>query len=104
MQTATSHLPLDLVAAVPAIAYTGPGPGGIYARMAEAGVGPVRFSEQVICRMPTPGEIAELDLPAGTPVVSIVRHAFSATGRCLEVNSMLLDSSAYILEYRFDAG
>ncbi|WP_250000777.1 UTRA domain-containing protein [Actinoplanes sp. M2I2] len=34
VMTATSHLPLDVVAAVPAVAYTGPGLGGIYVRMA----------------------------------------------------------------------
>jgi GntR family transcriptional regulator len=103
VQAATSHIPLDIVAAVPAVAYTGPGPGGIYARMAEAGVGPERFSERIICRMPTPAESADLDLPTGTPVVSIVRQAFSAAERCVEVNSMLLDASAYLLEYRFGA-
>jgi hypothetical protein len=37
VQTATSSIPLDVVAAAPAVGYTGPGPGGIYARMTEAG-------------------------------------------------------------------
>lgn len=101
VQIATSHIPLDIVAVVPAVAYTGPGPGGIYARMAEAGVGPQRFSERIICRMPTPGESADLDLPSGTPVISVVRHAFSTADRCVEVNTMLMDASAYILEYSF---
>jgi GntR family transcriptional regulator len=104
VQTATSYLPLDVVAVAPAIAYTGPGPGGIYARMTDAGVGPASFKEHVVCRMPTPGEVSELDLPGGTPVITITRYAYTAADRCVEVNVMLLDASAYELEYNFTAG
>ncbi|RAK29689.1 UTRA domain-containing protein [Actinoplanes lutulentus] len=66
VQTATSYIPLDVVAAVPAVAYTSPRPGGMYARMAEAGIGPETFRER-------------------------------------RVNEMVLDSSAYTLEYLFTA-
>jgi GntR family transcriptional regulator len=45
VQTATSYIPLDVVAVAPAVGYTGPGPGGIYVRMTEAGVGPETFRE-----------------------------------------------------------
>ncbi|MGW0390742.1 UTRA domain-containing protein [Streptomyces sp. NPDC003042] len=44
-----------------------------------------------------------LGLAAGTPVVPIVRTAFAAEGRVVEVNEMVLDASAYVLEYEFDA-
>ncbi|WP_162907342.1 GntR family transcriptional regulator [Allorhizocola rhizosphaerae] len=103
VQTATSYLPLDVVAKAPAIAYTGPGPGGIYARMADAGLAPETFTETIVCRMPCPRETADLDLPGGTPVIAITRLAHMAGGRCIEVNEMLLDASAYVLEYRFTA-
>jgi GntR family transcriptional regulator len=53
--------------------------------------------------MPTPAEMSELDLPGGTPVVVITRHAYTDDGRCVEVNAMVLDASAYALEYRFAA-
>lgn len=104
VQTATSYLPLDVVAAAPAVAYTGPGPGGIYARMAAAGLGPETFRETVVCRMPTPAEAAGLTLPGATPVIAITRHAYTGERRCVEVNEMVLDSSAYALEYLFGAG
>jgi GntR family transcriptional regulator len=103
VQQATSFIPLDVVAAAPAVAYTDPGPGGMYARMAEVGMGPARFTEALVCRMPTPSEVTELDLPGGTPVVAITRQAYTEEGRCVEVNSMVLDASAYALEYRFAA-
>lgn len=103
VQTATSHIPLDVVAVAPAVAYTNPGPGGMYARMAQAGIGPETFREMLTCRMPTPAEAADLDLPGGTPVVAITRYAYTGSGRCVEMNEMTLDSSAYSLEYHFAA-
>jgi GntR family transcriptional regulator len=36
-------------------------------------------------------------------VVEITRHAFQEDGRCVEVNRMILDGTAYILDYAFDA-
>lgn len=103
VQQATSYIPLDVVAAAPAVAYTDPGPGGMYARLAEAGLAPARFTEELVCRMPTPAEVSDLDLPGGTPVVAITRHAYTEDDRCVEVNAMVLDASAYALEYRFAA-
>jgi GntR family transcriptional regulator len=103
VQTATSYIPLDVVAAAPAVAYTGPGPGGIYARMAEAGVGPEVFPERLVARPPSPAEVAALSLPRGTWVLAITRRAYTAEHRCVEVNEMVLDGSAYELEYTFGA-
>jgi GntR family transcriptional regulator len=103
VQTATSYIPLDVVAVAPAVAYTGPGPGGIYARMTEAGVGPEVFREQIIGRAPTPAEATTLSLPRGTWVIAVTRRAYTAERRCVEVNEMVLDGSAYELEYTFDA-
>lgn len=103
VQTATSYIPLDVAAAAPAVANTGPGPGGIYARMADAGLKPEGFTERVICRIATPAEVVLLDLPGGVPVISITREARTSTGRCVEVNVMLLDANAYELTYAFSA-
>ncbi|MFI9061396.1 GntR family transcriptional regulator [Streptomyces sp. NPDC053429] len=99
---ATSYLDADLVAGTP-VTEPDTGPGGIYARLAELGVGPVRFREEVRSRMPSPDEAARLGLGAGTPVVLVCRTAFAADGRVVEVNEMVLDASAYVLEYEFDA-
>ena len=63
VQIATSYIPLDVVARAPAVAYTGPGPGGIYARMAEVGMGPQTFPEAIVCRMPSPTESCGLTCP-----------------------------------------
>ncbi|MFB7465898.1 GntR family transcriptional regulator [Streptomyces sp. NPDC056224] len=99
---ASSYLDAVLVAGTP-ITEPDTGPGGIYARLAELGVGPARFREEVRSRMPSPHEAAQLGLAAGTPVVLVCRTAFASDGRVVEVNEMVLDASAYVLEYEFDA-
>lgn len=99
---ATSYLDADLVAGTP-VTEPDTGPGGIYARLAELGAGPARFREEVRSRMPSPDEAARLGLGAGTPVVLVCRTAFAADGRVVEINEMVLDASAYVLEYEFDA-
>ncbi|MEU8459658.1 GntR family transcriptional regulator [Streptomyces sp. NPDC029003] len=99
---ATSYLDAALVAGTP-VCEPDTGPGGIYARLADIGHKPVRFREEVRSRMPSGDEAARLGLAAGTPVVLICRTAFAADGRAVEVNEMVLDASAYVLEYEFDA-
>ncbi|MFD9571566.1 GntR family transcriptional regulator [Streptomyces sp. NPDC059982] len=99
---ATSHLDAALVAGTP-ITEADTGPGGIYARLAEIGHKPARFREEVRSRMPSAEEAEALGLAAGTPVVLICRTALTADGRAVEVNEMVLDSAAYVLEYEFDA-
>ena len=85
------------------VGHTDTGPGGSYAVLAEAGHAPAHFTEYLVARMPRPEETSRLDLPQGTPVIEITRHAFDADGRCVEVNRMILDGSAYLLDYSFPA-
>ncbi|MFC8795716.1 GntR family transcriptional regulator [Streptomyces cinereoruber] len=97
-----SYLPADLVRGT-RIAERDTGPGGTYARLAELGRRPVRFREEIRCRMPTAEESERLALELGTPVVLIDRTAFTETGTAVELNEMTLDSSSYVLEYDFGA-
>lgn len=99
---ATSYLPYDLVKDS-AIVEANPGPGGIYARLADLGHAPTHFREELRTRMPSAEEAEALDLSMSTPVIKICRTAFSASGQAVEVNDMTLDSAAYVLEYDFDA-
>jgi GntR family transcriptional regulator len=99
----TSYLPLALVAGSP-ITEQDTGPGGTYARLDDLGHAPASFREDVRARMPSPEETDALALPSsGTPVVDIVRTAFTDEGLAVEVNEMTLDASAYILRYDFSA-
>jgi GntR family transcriptional regulator len=98
VQLADSFYLVDMVRATP-IVYTDTGPGGVYARLAEIGHEPIRFTERLYARMPYPAERTALELPGGTPVIAIVRTAFDAEDRCVEVTEMIIDASAYELEY-----
>ncbi|MFI9238679.1 GntR family transcriptional regulator [Streptomyces sp. NPDC053079] len=102
VQLSTSYLPADLVAGS-AIVQENTGPGGTYARLAELGYKPVRFNEEIRCRMPSAEEAERLALSLGTPVMHICRAAFAEGGRAVEVNEMILDSASYVLEYEFGA-
>ncbi len=104
VQLATSFLPLDIVGGT-RVAYTDAGPGGTYARLAEFGHEPVRFTERLTARAPYPDEVDRLELGSsvGALVIEIVRYAYTADDRCVEVNHMTLDATAYTLEYHFTA-
>jgi len=99
---ASSYLPQSLVADSP-ITHADTGPGGIYARLADLGHAPARFREEIRSRMPTTDEAARLSIPADRSVLKIVRTAFSADRRVVEINDMTLDPAAYVLDYEFDA-
>jgi GntR family transcriptional regulator len=45
-----------------------------------------------------------LALDAGTPVVEIVRTAYTEDGDPVEVNEMMTDASTYVFRYDFSAG
>jgi GntR family transcriptional regulator len=100
VQLAISYYPAELVAGS-AITAVNTGEGGAYARLAELGYEPTRFTEELRVRMPTNVEREALHLTQGVPVADITRTAYTATGQPVEVNQMVLDSGSYILEYRF---
>lgn len=95
-----SWLPSDIAAGT-RIEQPDTGPGGIYARLAEAGHEPTRFREDLRARMPEPEEAENLSLPAGTPVVEVARIAYTSAGRIVEINEMTADATAYIFRYDF---
>jgi GntR family transcriptional regulator len=102
VQLSTSYLPVEIARGT-VIMHTDSGPGGTYARLAELGYAPTHFTEYVRARMPLPDEVERLSLPAGTPVIEITRHAFDQDNTCVEVNRMILDGMAYLLDYSFPA-
>lgn len=79
------------------------GPGGIYARLEEAGHELAEFTEEVGARMPTPEERARLRLPEGTPVLTVRRTAFDTNGIRVELTDTVKAARSYLLEYRFPA-
>jgi GntR family transcriptional regulator len=99
---ARSYLPAQLVSGS-AITQPDTGPGGIYARLRDLGHAPTHFREELRARMPEPSEVSSLALAAGTPVVEVVRTAYTEDGTPVEVNEMVADASAYVFRYDFTA-
>ncbi|MFG2635300.1 GntR family transcriptional regulator [Streptomyces sp. NPDC048362] len=100
VQMAVSYLPAELVRDS-LIAEPDSGPGGTYARLAELGAEPVHFTEDLRARMPSSDESSALAVLSGTPVMEICRTAYTAEGKAVEINRMLLDAGAYALRYSF---
>ncbi len=102
VEIATSYIPLNFARGT-AIVENDSGPGGIYARLEEAGHPLDRFVEEVAARMPTPGERRALQLPPGVPVLTVLRTAYDTTGTAVEVCDTVKAAYAYVLEYDFPA-
>jgi GntR family transcriptional regulator len=101
VQLAVSFLPRDLTKDTP-LEETNTGPGGLYARLEEAGHVLTHFEEVVGARMPTPQEQSLLQLPDGTPVITVTRVAYTAD-RAVEINNMVLAADRYELHYLLPA-
>ncbi|MEU5031370.1 GntR family transcriptional regulator [Streptomyces milbemycinicus] len=102
VEFATSYLPLDLARDTP-IAQPNPGPGGIYARLEEMGHRLDHFDEEIRARMPSPAEVRMLHLASGVPVIHLIRTAFDAEGRAVEVCDTVMAADAYVLSYQLPA-
>ena len=102
VETATSYIPAAFAQGTK-IEQTDTGPGGIYARLEDAGHTLARFTEEVGARMPTPEERRALQLATGVPVLTVVRTAYDTNDVAVEVCDTVKVASAYLLEYDFSA-
>ena len=98
-QLATSYIPAALAAELPILAADETGPGGIYDRMEEAGLGPIRWTEAITTRPPSPAEASRLKLAPGVSLLRIVRLASSPAGRPLEVNDTRMSGDEFEVSY-----
>jgi GntR family transcriptional regulator len=100
-QVAASYYRPEVVTGT-AITEVSTGPGGSYARLEEAGLRLTSFYEEFSARMPTPDEVRLLRLPIGTPVVCVLRIAYS-DDQPVEVFDSVVNSSMIVFTYRFSA-
>ena len=102
MQLATSYIPWSLAEGTP-MAERDTGPGGIYSRLADIGHAPVRFTEDVSARMPTPEEAEFLRLTPPQPVFFLIRVAFDANDRPVETCEHIMSGDRWQLSYAWEA-
>lgn len=97
---ARSYLPTDVVAGT-AIALHNTGPGGTFARLAEAGLTMALFAEELEVRRPLPEEQKHLRIGADEPVARIVRMNATQEERIVEVTDMVAVGEAYRFRWTF---
>jgi GntR family transcriptional regulator len=97
----TSHIPLSVVVRAPALQQVNPGPGGMLARLEEAGYGPLYFDEVVRARMPDPEEASALELVPGTPVLAIRQYTYSRDGEVLDYKELVIAGDREEYAYRY---
>jgi GntR family transcriptional regulator len=102
METATSYVPWSLAHGTQ-MTEPNTGPGGIYARIEEAGYRLERFAEEVTARMPSPEEVKALRLMPGVPVIGVVRTAYDSNGQPVEVCDTVMAADRYVLTYELPA-
>ncbi|GGK11421.1 transcriptional regulator [Pilimelia terevasa] len=97
----TSYLPLDLVAANPALldSTREPWPGGTQHQLFTVGVEVDRIIDKVTARPPRADEVAALDLPAGVAVLVLRKVSIDITGRVVEVADVVLPGDRTQLVY-----
>jgi GntR family transcriptional regulator len=102
MQLATSYIPWSLAEGTQMVE-PDTGPGGIYSRLADIGLGPVRFTEEVSTRLATPDEVSFLGLTAPAPVFYLVRTAFDGEDRPVEICKHIMSGERWQLSYEWQA-
>ena len=102
VELATTYVPLAIARGT-LITSQDTGPGGVHARIEEAGHLLASFTEEVGARMPTPKERRRLSLPEGTPVITVMRVAYDVDGRPVEMTDTVKSAPSYVLEYSFPA-
>lgn len=102
VQLAVSRLPREFTRGT-VIEEVSTGPGGAYTRLEDAGHAIGRFVEDAGARMPTAEERSMLQLPPGTPVLTVTRVAYREDGTPLEMNDMVLPADRYRLSYEWAA-
>ena len=102
IETAISYIPARLAEGTRIMEHD-TGPGGIYARIEDAGYLLDHFVEEVSARMPSADERRRLRLSPGTPVLTVLRTTYVTDGRPVEVCDTVKAAPAYVLEYDFPA-
>lgn len=87
-----SYLVHDMIAANPDLldATKEPWPGGTQSQLHTVGIELDRVEERITARPPTPEEVRELELPAGTSVIRLRRTSYALDDRVVEIADITL--------------
>jgi len=100
IQTSTSWIPVEIVAAIPILRQLDTGPGGMYSRFEDAGLS-ITFEDMVTCRLPGDREQEILGVGPGQPVLVVWRRCYDQAGKILEVTNRVIAGNRQQLIYRY---
>ncbi|MFE7624257.1 GntR family transcriptional regulator [Streptomyces sp. NPDC057509] len=98
---AASSIPANLAAGT-SMESENPGPGGVYARLADVGRAPVRFRETVTARPSTAFERQALNLRGDAVSLVVQRLAYDVDGATVETSDLVMNAAVFALSYDFD--
>lgn len=101
-QIADSYYPWSVAEECAALLQADVGQGGSYARLAEVGRGPVRFTEDIDVRLPSEPEQKTLELEPTQAVFEIHHVAYTAGGDPVEVCVHVMPGHLWTLRYHWD--
>ncbi|GHE39831.1 hypothetical protein GCM10017673_47740 [Streptosporangium violaceochromogenes] len=93
----------ERITAGTALASPGKIKGGAVTLLAGLGYAVHEAREDITFRPATPGEAAELEIPAGTPVITLFRTCLTAEGMPFEASVMVMIAEGRHLRYRLTA-
>ena len=99
VQKGITYIPADVAGASTTVTTRALGRGSLYSRFAELGHQVTRVREQVISRLPTPGETVSLRIPAGVPVLDILHTSYDEQGQPFEVTRFTIRADLTVLDY-----
>jgi GntR family transcriptional regulator len=101
-QLADSYLPLSIDEAIGWSAGA-QALGGVYGLLEQHGFLITRFREELAGRLAAPEESVALQIPQGSHVITVVRHAIDQSGRVVEYFDSVVVPDRHRYVYEFDA-
>lgn len=102
LMIANSYYPISIARGTP-LALPAFIPQGGDQVLADSGHTPTTYQDEITGRMPTPDEVATLDISPGVPIGKLVRISFDQAEVAIEVCVMIFSWDRHILLYDIDA-
>lgn len=99
MQIGVTYIPWDIAQGSPLANTDVLGPGDLYARFEDVGHLITYTREEVTARMPTPDEVAGLQIPDGVPVLDVLHTGIDQERKAFEVTQFIMRADYTGLDY-----
>lgn len=99
VQVGVTYVPVEVAGTSPIASEKTLGKGSLYQRFEELGYPITRIREEITARMPGPGELVDLAVPPGVPVIEVLHTSFDDRQRAFEVTRFVMRADLNGLDY-----